>query len=44
MIIIMKYPLMMILTISTVFVIGLSLTVSATDSNIHEWVKNNAKW
>ena len=40
----MKYPLIMILTISTVFVIGLSLTVSATDSNIPEWVKNNAKW
>ncbi len=40
----MKYQLMIILTISVIIVTGLSLTVSATDSNIPEWVKNNAKW
>ncbi len=40
----MRSLLIVALTISIVFAAGLSLTVSATDSNIPEWVKNNAKW
>jgi hypothetical protein len=40
----MRSLLIISLTISIVFAAGLSLTVSATDSDIPEWVKNNAKW
>ncbi|MGY5143837.1 MAG: hypothetical protein ACW9XH_05085 [Candidatus Nitrosopumilus sp. bin_32a] len=40
----MKSLIMSLLAVSIVFVAGLSLTVSATDPNIPEWIKNNAKW
>ncbi len=40
----MKLSLIIIFTISIISITGLSLTVSATDSDIPEWVKNNAKW
>jgi len=40
----MKLPLLAIFTISIICITGLSLTVSATDSNIPDWVKNSAKW
>ena len=33
-----------ILTISLIGIFGFSITASATDSSIPEWVKNNAKW
>ncbi len=34
----------LILTISIIGVVGFSITASATDSSVPEWVKNNAKW
>ena len=37
-----KLPIL--LTISLIGILGFSLTASATDSTIPEWVKNNAKW
>ena len=37
-----KLPI--ILTIVTIGIVGFSITVSAADSAIPEWIKNNAKW
>ena len=34
----------LILTISIIGVVGFSITASAADSSIPEWIKNNAKW
>ncbi len=34
----------LILTISIIGVVGFSLTASAVDSSVPEWIKNNAKW
>ncbi|QLH03174.1 hypothetical protein C5F47_06235 [Nitrosopumilus cobalaminigenes] len=40
----MNFRLTIIFTISIISILGLSLTVSASDSSIPDWVKNNAKW
>ncbi len=34
----------LILTISVIGIIGFSLSASAADSSVPEWIKNNAKW
>jgi len=34
----------LILTISIIGVVGFSITASAADSSVPEWIKNNAKW
>jgi len=34
----------LILTISIIGIIGFSLSASAADSSVPEWIKNNAKW
>ncbi len=41
-----KFPkkFSLILTIAIIGVIGFSLTASAIDSSVPEWIKNNAKW
>lgn len=36
--------LSLIFTISLIAFLGFSITASATDSSIPEWIKNNAKW
>ena len=33
-----------IFTISIIGIVGFSLSASASDSSIPEWIKNNAKW
>ena len=40
----MRSRLIAVFTISILCVFGLSLSVSAADSSIPDWVKNNAKW
>ena len=40
----MKSRFIAVFTISILCIFGLSLTVSASNSSIPEWVKNNAKW
>ena len=37
-----KFPILF--TISLIVVLGFSISASATDSSIPDWVKNNAKW
>ena len=37
-----KFPILF--TISLIAILGFSISASATDSSIPEWVKNNAKW
>ena len=41
-----KFPkkFSLILTIAIIGVVGFSITASAADSSIPEWIKNNAKW
>lgn len=41
-----KFPkkFSIIFTISLIWFLGLSITASAADSSIPEWIKNNAKW
>jgi len=34
----------MIFTLTIIGILGFSITISATDSAIPEWIKNNAKW
>ncbi len=34
----------LILTIAIIGVVGFSLSASAADSSVPEWIKNNAKW
>ena len=40
----MKSRLIAVFTISILCVLGLSLSISASESSIPDWVKNNAKW